>query len=215
MGFLLSALLVAMLTLPVLGQANGGGGGDNGNGNGNGNNGNGMAAEAMGWGRRLRRPARSRPVQQQMMDRLKTQLGASDDEFAAIQPKIQAVMQLQRDVDHPIRACSAAAVRWRRWRWFWRRLRWCRRLNPRRCKPRCTDLQTTLDDQNASPMRSRASLTRFRQAKAKARQDLIVAQQDLKSVLTQRQEAVMVLMDISTDDVDRGYFRCCESGACR
>jgi hypothetical protein len=57
-----------------------------------------------------------------------------------------------------------------------------------------TDLQTTLDDQNASPDDIKGKLQILRDARSKARQDLVVAQQDLKSVLTQRQEAVMVLM---------------------
>ena len=33
------------------------------------------------------------------IDRLKTALGATDDEFAALQPKIEKVMQLNRDVN--------------------------------------------------------------------------------------------------------------------
>jgi hypothetical protein len=39
----------------------------------------------------------------------------------------------------------------------------------------------------------KTKLDAVRQARSKARQDLIAAQQDLKSVLTERQEAVMVL----------------------
>jgi uncharacterized protein (DUF3084 family) len=58
------------------------------------------------------------------------------------------------------------------------------------------DLRTTLDDQSASPETIKAKLEVVRQARAKARQDLAVAQQDLKSVLTQRQEAVMVLFGL-------------------
>jgi hypothetical protein len=56
------------------------------------------------------------------------------------------------------------------------------------------DLQTTLDDQNASPDAIKTKLQTLRDARSKAKQDLVVAQADLKSVLTQRQEAVLVLM---------------------
>ncbi len=196
LGFVLSALLIAMLTLPVLGQANPGGGGDNGNGNnnngnnngnGNGNNGGGGGGGG-GFGGR-RDPAQ---FQQQMMDRLKTQLGASDDEFAAIQPKIQAVMTIQRDVITRPRMFGRGGPGGGGRGGFGGGFGGPT-TQPSAVQTALTDLQTTLDDQNASPDDIKTKLDTLRQAKSKARQDLIVAQQDLKSILTQRQEAVMVL----------------------
>jgi hypothetical protein len=191
LGFVLSALLVAMLTLPVLGQANNGG--DNGNGNGNGNgagNGNGNNNNNNGGGGfgGRRDPAQ---FQQRMMDGLKTQLGASDDEFAAIQPKIQAVMALQRDVITRPRMFGRGGPGGGRGGFgggFGGPT-----TQPSAVQTALTDLQTTLDDQNASPDVIKSKLDTLREAKSKARQDLVVAQQDLKSILTQRQEAVMVL----------------------
>jgi hypothetical protein len=187
LGFVLSALLVAMLTLPVLGQAaNGGGAADNGNGN-NGNNGaGGNAGGGGGFGGR-RDPAQ---FQQRMMDNLKTQLGASDEEFAAIQPKIQTVMTLQRDVTTRPRGMFGRGGPGGRGGFggFPGAT-----TQPSAVTTAMQDLQTTLDDQNASADTIKSKLDAVRNAKAKARQDLVVAQQDLKSVLTQRQEAVMVL----------------------
>jgi hypothetical protein len=132
---------------------------------------------------------------QGFMQNVQRQLGASDDEFAAIQPKLQAVMTLQRDAQPRMRmfgrggpgggggrggnfggGFGGAATQ------------------PSAVQTALTDLQTTLDDTNASPDDIKAKLDTVRQARAKARQDLVVAQQDLKSVLTQRQEAVLVLM---------------------
>ena len=131
-----------------------------------------------------------------MMDQLKTALGASDDEFAAIQPKILAVMQDQRDANVG------------NFRMFGGRGGpgggrfggggfgggYGPTTEPSVVQTALQDLQTTLDDQNASPDAIKAKLDTLRQARTKARQDLAVAQADLKSVLTQRQEAVMVLM---------------------
>jgi hypothetical protein len=193
LGFVLSALLVAMLTLPVLGQANNGGGGDNGNGggNGNGNNGGGGGGGGGGFGGR-RDPAQ---FMQRMMDGLKTQLGASDDEFAAIQPKIQAVMTLQRDVITRPRMFGRGGPggggggRGG----FGGGGFGGPTTQPSAVQTALQDLQTALDDQNTSPDDIKTKLDTLRQAKSKARQDLVVAQQDLKSILTQRQEAVMVL----------------------
>src|SRR4051812_42910816 len=72
-GFLASALLTAMVAIPAMGQqpAPGGGGG----------------------GGRFD-PAQFR---QRMMDRIKETLGSSDDEFKALEPKIDQVMTAQRD----------------------------------------------------------------------------------------------------------------------
>lgn len=179
-GSVLSALLVAMLALPVLGQATPGAG-DNGNGNGNGNNNNNGGG---GFGGR-RDPGQ---MMQGMMDRLKTQLGASDDEFAAIQPKIQAVMTLQRDTSPRMRGMFGRGGRGGFGGGFGGPT-----TQPSAVQTALLDLQTTLNDQNATPDAIKGKLDALRDAKSKARQDLIVAQQDLKSILTQRQEAVMVL----------------------
>jgi len=128
-----------------------------------------------------------------MMDQLKTALGASDDEFAAIQPKILAVMQDQRDANPRTfgmfggRGGGPGGGRFGGGGGFGPT------TEPSVVQTALQDLQTTLDDQNASPDAIKAKLDTLRQARTKARQDLAVAQADLKSILTQRQEAVLVL----------------------
>jgi chromosome segregation ATPase len=56
-----------------------------------------------------------------------------------------------------------------------------------------TDLENTLSDQSAGADQIKTKLEALRDARTKAKQDLAQAQVDLKSVLTQRQEAVLVL----------------------
>jgi hypothetical protein len=168
--------LLAALALPAFGQNNGGGGGGGG---GNGGGGNGGGGGRGGY----------QQFQQRMMDQLKTDLGATDDEFAALQPKIEKVQQLQRDANGggmrgfgrgnrgggqggqaggataaPASPVAAAAA----------------------------DLQKTLDDKDAKPEDIKTKLDALRAAKKTAKEDLVKAQEDLKSVLTQRQEAVLV-----------------------
>jgi hypothetical protein len=129
-----------------------------------------------------------------MMNRIKDALGANDDEFAAIQPKLQTVMQLQRDVTPRMRMFGRGGGpgggggpgRFNGG--------FGASTQPSAVQTALQDLQTTLDDQNASPDAIKSKLDTLRQARSKAKQDLVVAQQDLKSVLTQRQEAVLVLM---------------------
>jgi hypothetical protein len=55
-------------------------------------------------------------------------------------------------------------------------------------------LQTTLENQSASPEDIKKQLTAVREAKIKAQQELATAQADLKQILTLRQEAQLVLM---------------------
>jgi hypothetical protein len=137
-----------------------------------------------------------------MMDRLKQQLGATDDEFAAIQPKIQAVMNDQRDAQTGGmfggrggrggrgggggnaggnggnggggQGGAAAAT------------------PESDVAKAAADLQTTLDQKDATPDDIKGKLETLRTAKKAAKETLSKAQDDLKSVLTQRQEAVLV-----------------------
>ena len=57
-------------------------------------------------------------------------------------------------------------------------------------------LQTTLENTSATPDTIKQQLTQLRAAKEKAKQDLAKAQQDLRQVLTLRQEAILVLMGL-------------------
>ena len=123
-----------------------------------------------------------------MMNNLKTQLGATDDEFTALQPKIQAVLDAQRasqvrqfgggrrggggNAGGP--GGGAAAT-------------------PQSDVAKAAaDLQTTLDNKDATPDDIKTKLEALRTAEAAAKVTLTKAQDDLKSVLTQRQEAVLV-----------------------
>jgi hypothetical protein len=55
-------------------------------------------------------------------------------------------------------------------------------------------LQTTLENASSSPDEIKTNLTALRTAKEKSRQELATAQKELRDVLTLRQEAQLVLM---------------------
>jgi hypothetical protein len=126
---------------------------------------------------------------QRMMNNIKDQLGASDDEWQVLQPKIEKVMTSQRELrvrmnffrpngggggggggggfgandDSPVAKATQ-------------------------------DLRDTLDNKDASADVVTQKLTALRDARTKAQADLTAAQKDLKDVLTQRQEASLVMM---------------------
>lgn len=182
-GFLAASVLLGSLSVGAFGQAQPGG--------------NPPGQPGQPGGRGNFDPAQFR---QRMMDRLKEQLGASDDEMQALMPKIEKVMQLQRDAGGggmrgmfgrrgggpggpggnggpggPGAPGGAPATE-----------------SPVRQKS--ADLQETLQNKDAKPDEIKAKLDALRAARAQAKQDLAAAQQELKGLLTQRQEAVMVEM---------------------
>jgi len=129
-------------------------------------------------------PAQMRARMEQMM---KEQLGVSDDEWKVIQPKLEKVQQAQRDArgggfggmmggrrggrggfggNQPETPVAKAAQ----------------------------DLRQTLENKDAKSDDILAKLKAYRAARDEARENLAKAQKDLREVLTQRQEAQLVLM---------------------
>jgi hypothetical protein len=121
---------------------------------------------------------------QQRLDRIKEQLGSTDDEWKVLQPKIEKVMDAQMagfggggfgrggrgggnnggDNAPPPTPTAKAAM----------------------------ELRTLLENKDASADDIKAKLAALREARAKTKADLDAARKDLKEVLTQRQEAVLV-----------------------
>jgi peptidoglycan hydrolase CwlO-like protein len=115
---------------------------------------------------------------QQRLDRIKEQLGSTDDEWKVLQPKIEKVMDAQmagfgggfgrrggNNADNTPQTPTAKAQ---------------------------AELRELLQNKDASADDIKAKLTALREARAKTKADLDAARKDLKEVLTQRQEAVLV-----------------------
>ncbi|HVT89856.1 MAG TPA: hypothetical protein VHD56_13460 [Tepidisphaeraceae bacterium] len=185
----LIAALFGMLVLPalVMAQPAPGGGGAGGGGFGGGGPGGGPGGGGFGRGFD---PA-------MMLDFIKQQLGASDDEWKALQPKVQKVIDTQQ---------VANSGRGGRGRGgpgggpggggpggqggpgggF--------NLPDNPVSRAMNELRTALQDTNTSSDTITAKLTALRSAREKARADLAAAQKDLKDLLTARQEAVLVTL---------------------
>lgn len=127
--------------------------------------------------------------QQRMVERMKDQLNATDDEWKVIEPRLSKVMTLNRQrfmgamggrrgfgpgaQDRPGRGAadqdSAVAQAQEK-------------------------LQQTLESGSADAAQIKAQLTALREAREQAKQELAKAQQELREVLTLRQEAQLVMM---------------------
>ena len=134
---------------------------------------------------------------QMQMDQMKQALGATDEEWKALQPKVEKVMTASRNTRSfggmgfgrggpggfggpggrggPGGQAKDAASQ-----------------TP--VEKATSDLRTTLENQSASADEIKGKLAALRQAREKARADLVAAQKELRELLTQRQEATLVLM---------------------
>lgn len=130
-------------------------------------------------------------MQQRMMERMKEQMSATDDEWKVIEPRLSKVMTLNRqslgarfggmgrrgfgpggqDRPRPESDQETSAVQ----------------------KAQQT-LEQTLENESAPAADIKARLTALREAREKAKQELAAAQQELREVLTLRQEAQLVMM---------------------
>ena len=117
-----------------------------------------------------------------MMDNIKQSLGATDEEWTVLQPKVQKVMDL-----------NGALMAGR----FGGRGRRGGAAPDAQSTP-LTDstkaLTDALDNKDADPKDIAAKLAAVRDARERVKADLVKAQADLKEVLTPRQEARLVLM---------------------
>ena len=142
-------------------------------------------------------------MQQRMMERMKEQLGAYDDEWKIMGPRLTKVMELNRQTSGMGRGMmmfGGFGGRGGRPGDTSRgpgggrepRGQTNRQLTP--VETAMQALRTTLQDESASPEQIKNQLTALRAAREKALQNLAVAQQELRQILTMRQEAMLVLM---------------------
>jgi hypothetical protein len=135
-------------------------------------------------------------MRQMMEQRLREQLGATEEEWKVLGPRVMKVSELSRQTSG-----------------FGRGMFFGGRRGPQGSQPggrqgpqgaqereltaveKITDqLQTTLENTSAQPEEIKKQLTALRAAKEKAKQELATAQQELRKIVTVRQEAQLVLM---------------------
>jgi hypothetical protein len=137
-------------------------------------------------------------MQRMMTERMKEPLGASDEEWKVIQPRLLKVMNLSRQVNAPGRGMmfggrgqtmgpgGRAGQRTRPGTGQQQR-------EPNAIQKATQELQEVLRDNTAKPEQIKAKLAALRTAKEKAMKDLAAAQNELKKDLTVKQEAILVL----------------------
>ena len=127
------------------------------------------------------------------LQRIKEQLGATDEEFAALQPKLEKLMTAQRDA----RAGGFGRGGGRRGGGQGGNTdnqNATAQQNQSAVAKAQADLRTVLDNKDSKPDEIKSKLAALRDAREKAKADVASAQKELRELLTQRQEAVLVNM---------------------
>jgi hypothetical protein len=128
-------------------------------------------------------------MRQRMLDRAKETLGSTDEEWKALQPKVEAVQKL---------------VMQSRMGMFGRRRGGNTDPNQPQPQPEATtdvqkltqELQALLDNKDADPKVVAEKLKALREARDKSKVDLKKAQDELRELLTPLQEARLVMMGL-------------------
>jgi len=139
-------------------------------------------------GRRRFDPARFRQLMQQ---RTKEALGATDEEWKVLGPRVQKVQTL---------SAGLRVGRMSMWGRGRRRPRAADDAAPERertaLEKAAEALREILAKEDAKPEDIRVGLKAYREAREKARQELAKAQGELREIVTARQEAQLVLMGL-------------------
>jgi hypothetical protein len=141
-------------------------------------------------------------MRQRMMERMKEQLGADDAAWKALEPRLTKVMDLNRQAQGMGRGGMFGMMGGMRGQRGGNDAggqgnRRGPQQDPATMTPvdkAAEQLRTTLENQSASLEEIKKNLTAYREAREKARQELAVAQAELKKILTVRQEAQLVMM---------------------
>jgi hypothetical protein len=125
---------------------------------------------------------------EQMMNRYKERLGATDEEWKVLQPKIEKVMASQRDG----RGGGSPGGRGGRDRGGDQQNAQRTDREQSAVSKAAAELRAAIEDKSTSADDITKKLAAYREAREKSRADRAAAQKELREVLSARQEAVLV-----------------------
>lgn len=124
-------------------------------------------------------------MQERMSQMMKERMGATDEEWTVIRPRLEEVMTLSR---------NAGGMQGMFGRGRGDRGGQSAQTPTDPVQAAVDDLQKTLDKEAPTAAEIKAKLAALRGAREKNKQQLVIAQQKLKEVLTVKQEAILVMM---------------------
>lgn len=147
------------------------------------------------------RSQRMEEFRRRAQERMREQLGATEQEWKVLQPRLEKVQQLQRQTRGGFGAFGGARGQARRGRRAGaaqppgaQRPEGAPEREQSDVEKKTEALRNLLDDEASAAGAIKAALGALRQAREKAQKDLAAARQELRQVVTVRQEARLVLM---------------------
>ena len=141
--------------------------------------------------------ARMEEFRRRMSDRMREQLGASEEEWKVLQPRIEKVQQLQRQGRGGFGGFGGRSRgRGGRPGEATRRPEGAPEREQSEVEMKTEALRSLLDDEASGAPAIKAALDALRNARLKAQRDLDAARKELREVVTMRQEARLVLNGI-------------------
>src|SRR5690606_32382988 len=121
-------------------------------------------------------------MRQRMAERMREQLQVNDEEWQVLQPRIERVTNAQRET---------------RGNTWGRRGRGGEEQQPQTAVARASqELRTTLENANASPEEISQRLEAYRAARQQAEAEVTTARDELRQLVTPRQEAQLVSLGV-------------------
>ena len=135
-------------------------------------------------------------MRRMMTERMRERIGATDDEWKVMEPRLQKVMDLSRQLNAGGRMGMFFGRGGRPGRGPGQEPAGAPEREVTPVEKASEELQALLENESAKPDQIKAKLTALRTAKEKVKQDLAKAQQDLQKILSVKQEATFVLMGL-------------------
>jgi hypothetical protein len=133
-------------------------------------------------------------IRQRMMEGWKQTLGADDESWKVIEPRLARVLELNRPQMMGARGMMPGGMRGPGGQQGpQRQFRGPDNQEPTEVEKATEALATTLENQSAPPEQIKQRLTALRAAREKQRTQLATAQKELRDILTLRQEAALIM----------------------
>ena len=157
--------------------------------------GQGGQGQGQGQGQRQGRQMDPEQMRQRMMDNLRERLGASEEDWQALEPKVQAVLEAQQQARAGGMGMGAMMGRRGGGQGQGGQGRG-ENQDQSEIATAARELRTALEDEATDGEVIAQRLEAYRAARSKAQTQLKDAQEELKGLLTQRQEATLVMMSL-------------------
>ncbi len=135
-------------------------------------------------------------MRQRNLEAIQAALGATDEEWKVLEPRVEKVQTLSREAESRIGMGMLGMFGDRGGRRGETAAEASRTQELSGVQKALQDLRDVLDKEDAKPEDIKAKLTQLRDAREKAKQELHKARQGLRELLTLRQEAQLVVMGL-------------------